>query len=280
MTTARLHDGSTIDVGAHGEGPAILLPVSTAVIEGPAADEMRAWGADPNVGPALADGLHRAGWRVVTADYEGHRTNNPAASTLTAAAVADDLLAIADAAGAGRFTYYGYSWLALIGLQLALRTDRLTGLAMGGYPPLGGPYEAMLAITRSAHRQALENQAHPPVPVKAEPGDWDSAELTVPPDQTRQYVTLYESLIGFDERYANLRDIPRLAFAGADDTIAYGAKWDYAHIEIGAALQSNKVVLEKNGWTVKVIPGADHLSAMHAAVVLPILLDWLRDRRD
>ena len=63
-------------------------------------------------------------------------------------------MAVADAAGAGNFAYYGYSWLAVAGLQLALRTDRLSGLAMGGFPPFGGPYGAMLAVTRVAHRMA------------------------------------------------------------------------------------------------------------------------------
>ena len=128
------------------------------MIEGEAAEQMRAWGADPSLGHTLATGLAEAGFRVVTADYEGHLVQHPKPTTLTAAAVAADLLAIADAAGADRFAYYGYSWLALAGLQLALRTDRLTALAMGGYPPLGGPYAAMLSVTAAAHRMAIANQ--------------------------------------------------------------------------------------------------------------------------
>jgi pimeloyl-ACP methyl ester carboxylesterase len=275
MTTARLHDGSEIAVIVRGEGPAILLPVGTALIEGEAAEQMRAWGADPNAGHDLAAGLTEN--RVITADYEGHRAAHPAEKTLTADAVAHDLLAIADAAGAQEFAYYGYSWLALAGLQLAIRTDRLTGLAMGGYPPLGGPYEAMLSVTRSAHRQALENREHPPAPKQVEPGDWDSSELTATPEQTGQYVTLYESLEGFDDSEVTLT-IPRLAFAGADDTIAYGAKWDHARVEIGPALAAHRGELEQRGWNVVIIPGKDHMGAMHAAVVGPILREWLGGR--
>jgi pimeloyl-ACP methyl ester carboxylesterase len=271
---ARLHDGSRLDVAVLGDGPAILVPISTALVEGPAADELRAWGADPNVGHTLASGLAEAGYRVIAADYEGHRARHPAPGTLTAEAVARDLLAIADAAEAERFVYYGYSWLALAGLQLAIRTDRLAGLAMGGYPPLGGPYEAMLAVTRSAHQQAEQNTAHPPAPVEAVPGDWDSAELTATPEQTGQYVTLYESLTGFDERSFEAT-MPRLAFAGAEDTIAYGVKWAHARVVIGPALAANEAELRKRGWTVEVLAGKDHMSAMHAAVVLPILLRWL-----
>jgi pimeloyl-ACP methyl ester carboxylesterase len=272
MTTARLHDGSVIEVKVEGDGPAVLLPVSTALVEGEAAEQMRAWGVDPDAGRNLAAGL--TGRRVITADYEGHRAACPAEKTLTADAVAHDLLAIADAAGAERFDYYGYSWLALAGLQLAIRTDRLTGLAMGGFPPLGGPYEAMLTVTRAAHRQALQNRANPPRTEAVEPGDWESSEVTAAPEQTGQYVTLYESLQGFDETTVELA-IPRLAFAGADDVIVYGAKWDHARVDIGPALAAHREELERKGWIVHVIDKADHMSAMHATVVR----EWLKGRR-
>ena len=29
------------------------------------------------------------------------------------------------------------------------------------------------------------------------------------------------------------------------------------------------------GWTVRVLPGLDHMSAMRSAVVLPLLWEWL-----
>src|SRR5215471_13352560 len=150
MTTARLHDGAQLTVSVFGSGPVILMPVDTTVVDGEAADRARAWGADPNAGHTIATALADAGYRAVTAGYEAHLAQHPKPHTLTPDAVAADLLAIADAAEAERFGYYGYSWLALSGLQLAIRTDRLTALVMGGYPPLGGPYPAMLAVTRSA----------------------------------------------------------------------------------------------------------------------------------
>jgi pimeloyl-ACP methyl ester carboxylesterase len=275
MATARLHDGSSIDVTVLGGSghPAVLLPVSTRVLEGPQADELRAWGADPSLGRTLATALVAAGFRVIAADLEAHRTDHPAPGTLTAATLAADLLAIADAGGAPRFAYYGYSWLALAGLQLAVRTDRLTGLAMGGYPPLGGPYDGMLAVTRVAHRMAL----NPPAPV-GEPtaGDWDSVPFTRTPEQTQQYVTLYESLQDFDERRALAAlTIPRLAFAGDKDLIAYGAQWDDLVVDIAGPLLANRSELTALGWTVAIVPGADHMRAMQADQVLPILLPWL-----
>jgi pimeloyl-ACP methyl ester carboxylesterase len=276
MVTARLHDEASLDVAVRGEGPAVLLPVSTAVVEGEKAEQMRAWGADPNLGHTLAAGLADAGFRAITADYEGHLAEHPKPRTLNAAAVAADLLAIADAAGADRFVYYGYSWLALAGLQLAIRTDRLTALAMGGFPPLSGPYGPMLSVTRAAHRMAVANRETPPDVVEVQPGDWDAAEVTQAPEQIEQYVTLYESLQDFDERAALDRlSVPRLAFAGADDNITYSPKWGDAYVAIAEPLSRHHDELVKRGWTVQVIPGADHMSAMRATTVLPILIPWL-----
>jgi pimeloyl-ACP methyl ester carboxylesterase len=236
---------------------------------------MRAWGADPNLGHTLAQGLADAGFRVVAADYEGHLGAHPQPGTLTATRLAADLLAIADAAGAERFAYYGYSWLALAGLQLAVRTHRLTALAMGGFPPLGGPYDAMLAVTWATHEAAVANVGAAPAP-PAEPGDWDAAAVTLTPEQTRQYVTLYESLRGFDERGALSRlTVPRLAFAGSADQIVYSPKWGGVTVAIGEPLARHRAELVAQGWTVEVVPGGDHVSTMQAAVVLPILTRWL-----
>ncbi|GAA2660487.1 hypothetical protein GCM10010436_93210 [Paractinoplanes durhamensis] len=262
-----------------GAGPAVLLPVSTRVLDGPEAEQMRAWGADPNLGHHLATGLEAAGFRVITADYEGHLAAHPQPRTLNAATLAADLLAIADAAGERRFAYYGYSWLALAGLQLAIRTDRVTALAMGGFPPLGGPYAAMLAVTEATYRMAVTNAENPPAQVATpEPGDWDSADMTLSPDQTRQYLSLYESLTDFSDKaaVATLPPIPRLAFAGEKDTIVYGPKWGDTVVDIVGPLIANQTALTTAGWRVEIIPAADHMAAMQAAVVLPLLTDWLQ----
>ncbi len=277
MAMARLHDNSPLEVAVLGDGPAVLLPVSTTMSDGEAAEQMRAWGADPNLGHTLATSLADAGHRVIAADYEGHLAEHPKPRTLSAATVATDLLAIADAAGVGRFAYYGYSWLALAGFQLAIRTDRLTALAMGGFPPLDGPYGSMLTVTRAAHRMALANRDKQPAAAELQPGDWDAVEVTQTPDQTQQYVTLYESVQNFDERAALDRlSIPRLVFAGANDNIRYGAKWDSAYVAIADAVRRRRDELTRQGWTVELIPDTDHIGAMQASNVLPILTPWLK----
>lgn len=272
MVDATLHDGSRLAVQVTGSGPALLLPVNPHPVTGEPAEEMRRWGADPELGPSLVEGL-RDRCTVIAFDYEGHLAAVPKPDTLTPQHVAEDFLAVASAAGAGRFAYYGYSWLALAGLQLALRTASLSGLAMGGFPPLGGPYPGMLRVTAAAHELAANP---PPAPAPAEPGDWANLTITLTEAQTRQYVTLYRELQSFDERAAlPAVRCPRLCFAGTADEIDYGPGWGDVHISIGRALAEHRRELEAAGWEVRLLEGLDHLQAMQAAVVLPLLRDWL-----
>ena len=153
MPEATLHDGSTIEIEVAGSGPTLLLPVHPQPVIGPQAEQMRQYGTDPALGQSLIKGLSDA-FRVVAFDYEGQCLRRPKPDTLTPANTANDLLAVADAAEADRFAYYGYSWLAMIGLQLAIRTDRLWALIMGGFPPLNGPYEEMFRVTTAAYEMA------------------------------------------------------------------------------------------------------------------------------
>jgi hypothetical protein len=274
---AVLHDGSIIPVTIAGDGPALLLPVRLAPYPPDDADMMRKWGGDPGLGPALVGGLSGSN-RLIVADYEGHRMAHPAPETLTPDNLAADLLAIAGAGGADEFGYYGYSWLALAGLQLALRTDRLRALAMGGFPPWDGPYRSMLAVTRAAH--AASTLAPDPSAVSledAEPGDWDSVAVQATEGQTHQFVTLYEALQDFDDVAASVpQRLSRLVFAGANDQIDYGEQWGGVRVGIGEPLARHQAALTAAGWEVQVLPGLDHLSAMHSSVVLPILGTWLR----
>ena len=210
MPGIRLSDGSTIEAVIEGTGPAVLLPVDPVPVTGDSAAELRKWGVDPALGRRLVDGLSDR-FRVVAFDYEGHLAEHPKPDSLTPGNVAFDLLTVADAAGADRFAYYGYSWLALAGLQLAFRTDRLSALVMGGYPPLDGPYEEMLAVTEAGHDQAIAAaerraaaavaDAHEPEPAPLrrtrhrlarlpdfDPADfdWTSVEITLTEEQTRR----------------------------------------------------------------------------------------------
>jgi pimeloyl-ACP methyl ester carboxylesterase len=283
MPEARLHDQSTIAVEVHGGGPTVLLPVNPQPVQGPQAEEMRRWGADPALGHSLIDGLSDA-FRVVAFDYEGHLLQVPKPDTLTPANVTRDLLAVADAAGADRFAYYGYSWLALAGLQLAIRTDRLRALVMGGFPPLGGPYAQMLKVTTATHEMAVANAASPPgtattsQPAKesSDEPDWSQVEVALTEAQTRQFVTLYQTLQDFDDRAAQAQlGCPRLCFVGSADEITYDERWGGVHVSFAGPVISRRVELEALGWQVRVLQGLDHTQAMQAVHVLPILRPWL-----
>src|SRR5205807_10631154 len=173
MPEATLHDGSTIEIEGHGSGPTLLLPVNPQPVTGPLAEQMRQYGTDPALGQSLIKGLSDA-YCVVAFDYEGQCLRRPKPDTLTPANTANDLLAVADATGADRFAYYGYSWLAMIGLQLAIRTDRLWALIMGGFPPLNGPYEEMLLVTTAAYEMASGVQTTVPT----EESEWSGISLS------------------------------------------------------------------------------------------------------
>jgi pimeloyl-ACP methyl ester carboxylesterase len=280
----RLHDDNTIPVEVHGQGPAVLLPVNPQPVEGPQAEEMRKWGVDPALGRTLIDGLGDA-FRVVAFDYEGHVLQVPKPDTLTPA----NVVAVADAAGADRFAYYGYSWHAVNGLQLAIRTDRLTALVMGGYPPLDGPYEKMLRVTAATYDLAVANasatsttEAAPASsPPSAEPAgpdeiDWSTVQVTLTEGQTRQFVTFYEALQDFDDRAALAQvTCPRLCFVGSADEITYDERWGGVRVSMAEPVISRRAELESLGWQVQILEGLDHTQAMQTSQVLPILRPWL-----
>jgi excisionase family DNA binding protein len=79
---------------------------------------------------------------VVTLSYEIDDVSTPDE-------VCADMLAAADTAGTRRFVWYGFLISAVVGLQLAIWTDRLSALVCGGWPPLGAPYRDIepLAVT-------------------------------------------------------------------------------------------------------------------------------------
>ncbi|GAB1823098.1 alpha/beta fold hydrolase [Herbidospora sp. RD11066] len=267
---ATLHDGAEIEIEVHGDGPAFLLPVNPRPADdGPATEAMRAWGGEPDLGFNLVNGL-KDRFRVIAFDYEGHCLAVPK-KDLTPGNVVGDFLAVADAAGAETFAYYGYSWLGMLGLQLALRSRRVTDLVMGGYPPLHGPYREMLAVTEAAWEFA-KNPAPPAANVA--PGDWDNATPSASPAQTGQFMALYQELQEFDDRSVAL-DIPRLCFAGSEDAIVYSDKWGGVTVDIAGPLLREREEIEVRGWEVRVLDGLDHMGAMRSAVVLPILTGWV-----
>lgn len=270
ITEAALADGSRIEVRIYGDGPALLLPCNPRPIEGEQAEQMRQYGADPALGQNLIAGLCDM-LRVIAFDYEGHLWQYPRPDSLTPANVVSDMLAIARAAGADSFAYYGYSWLAMIGLQLAVRTDRLSALVMGGFPPIDGPYAEMLRVTTAAYEMAGGS----PSPED----EWSTAGLSK--DQTKQYMTLYQALQAFDDRAVQSQiTCPRLCFVGSGDEMQYGKNWGDVFVSLAGPIVRGQAELEALGWEVRVLHSLDHMQAMQAAQVAPILRSWLAGQPD
>ena len=199
-------------------------------------------------------------YKVVHFDYPrgSHPTEGPLAGDLTPETVVKDFLAVADAAGVDRFALTGFSFSANYALQLATHTDRVAALAIGGWPPLSGPYEETLATVR----QMLESGGF------TGPGH---AFL----DSIRVY---YETVIAeWDEAAAVPGfDMPRMIYVGDRDTGA--AEIMGAAISLAEPIVRRRAELESQGWEVVILEDRTHFIpwAEHAAAVRGFLdeIDW------
>ncbi len=279
----QLIDETELKVGLVGnpDSPTIMLPGAKKSVYGQEADNLRLWGVDPELGKHFIEGLVDK-FQVLYFDYEGHRLQHPSPENLTPENLVKDLLTIADEMNVKMFSYFGYSWLALVGLQLAIRTARLESLIMGGFPPLDGPYKEMMVVTNKTYEQALYHQnssvikddAH----INPEKVDWENIEVQIDTNQTKQFVTMYKNLMEFDDRDIQPKlVIPRLAFAGEKDTIVYGENFGSVTVDIIGVLQKNKQELEHLGWDIDILKGndMDHTKAMQPITVLPLIKQWL-----
>jgi hypothetical protein len=68
---------------------------------------------------------------------------------------------------------------------------------------------------------------------------------------------------------------PRLCFAGSADQVTYDERWGGVRVDMAGPVISRRAEREALGWEVRVLEGPDHLQAMQAAQVLPILRPWL-----
>ena len=196
-------------------------------------------------------------YRVLLVDYPsigGSRDIAPQA--LTAERTCADLLAVASAAGFDRFAYWGYSWGAAVGLQLAARTNRLSALVLGGWPPLGAPYAGILQATRL-------KQADP------EPS---SLKVLRSKEQYRQWETWYDSVQGWPEAPSVERiGCPKLLYFGSEgDLVEAGIP-----IRIASIIRERRADLLDQGWTVHEIAGQGHGVCMAPELIVPPVRSFL-----
>jgi pimeloyl-ACP methyl ester carboxylesterase len=196
-------------------------------------------------------------YRVLRVDYPsigGSRDIAP--DDLSADRVCADLLAVATAAGFDRFAYWGYSWGAAAGLQLAARTDRLTALVLGGWPPLDAPYAGILRATR----------------LKQPDPEPSSLKVLRSKAQYRQWEAYYASMLHWPEAesVASIR-CPKMVFFGGDgDLVEAGIP-----IRIASLIRAHRVRLEQLGWAVHEIPGQGHGVCMAPDLVVPPVRSFL-----
>ena len=68
---------------------------------------------------------------------------------------------------------------------------------------------------------------------------------------------------------------PRLCFVGSADEIQYDQHWGNVSVSLAGPIVQGQVQLSDLGWDVRVLDGLDHIQAMQAKQVLPILRSWL-----
>jgi pimeloyl-ACP methyl ester carboxylesterase len=161
------------------------------------------------------------------------------------------LEAILDAANVGRAAFVGYSYGGALAVQVACRSDRLSAVAVGGWPPLEAPFRRLAEI-------ATELATDPP------------AELDLSREMLWSAAGFYGSLVEWAERDEVPEiDIPRLAFTGTDD------EFDAPNPTLSDLLRRAEDDLRALGWEIAWIEGADHAGAMDARVSGPVVRAFL-----
>lgn len=90
-------------------------------------------------------------------------------------------------------------------MQLAIRTNHISALIIGGFPPINGPYKEMLQVTMATREMSISNQGKGNTSEKPQTSndhDWTNVEVTINEAQVKQFVTLYQNLQDFDDREA------------------------------------------------------------------------------
>jgi len=125
MPSVTTDDGVAISYATAGEGPATLLC-------------MHGWAGSGRYFDAMSRQVDLSQLRVVTYDLRGHRDSAPATDDHTLKRIADDALAVADAAGARQFVVLGFSMSAKFCQYLALAApDRVLGQILVAGCPAG-----------------------------------------------------------------------------------------------------------------------------------------------
>jgi pimeloyl-ACP methyl ester carboxylesterase len=233
----------TFDVYGADSSPALFLGPPFAVVQWPGV-------SDDRMGRLRQEYLSRLvdRYRVIVLHYPPQSDDPvPLARTLTPDRWCRDILAAADAAHADRFAWFGYSGGGVVGLQLASRTDRLTALVCGGWPPLDGPYKEQLAISEKTLEENQDAIAVSSVAFCRPLKEWAD----------RETVSTFTC--------------PSMTFAGNDDvTVDHGYT-----TRIGPTVARTRDELVRMGWTVNVVNGFGHELFNKPDIVVSLMREFL-----
>jgi pimeloyl-ACP methyl ester carboxylesterase len=183
---------------------------------------------------------------------------------VTADTVASDYVTLADAAGVDRFVALGYSWSGNAVLQVACRTNRCAGVAIGGWPPLGGPYDLMLEYMNTRKTRTMRwglRIATGSRLIGALIGKKKRDALKETLEAMKSAINYYMSVVGkWDERAAvtGLTG-PRITIFGSDDQGMPQMKLD---LPLAENNRTHRKELEQLGWQVVELEGYDHISLL------------------
>ncbi len=190
-------------------------------------------------------------YRVLLVDYPNvGRTMVPPPGEMTPDRVYSDLLSVADAAGFDRFAYCGHLWGAINGLMLAARSDRVSALICGNWPPLGAPYADML---RGGKMQLDSPPAHAMVILRN-------------PEQYAQWHTFYSGMQEWPEaEVVAAITCPRIALMGANVESSVAG----IPLRLVERFREARPRLEAMGWQVREIPDAETAAILDPAIMVP-----------
>jgi aminoacrylate hydrolase len=239
--TVRTEDGALLQATAEGEGQALLL--------------VSGLGGTAGFWAESAATLARS-FRVIRFDQRGIGASSRGEAACTIERLAQDCLAVLDAAGVDRAVLLGHSTGGCIGQSLARQAPgRLNGLILSAtwlrpshyMTALFGMRRGLLDENPQAYAATAALLAYPPAWLEANWGVYEAALAKVPSSQQARQVVRerIDALLSFDgvEHVASLA-MPALVLGARDDVIVPA----FLQEELAAAIRgAGKTMLDSGG---------------------------------
>lgn len=265
MPYATADDGAELYYEVHGSGPAFFMS--------------QHWYASPV--PMAMSKKHKAqylsyftdAYSVIMWDPRGmgrtKKANDGEAGSLGIGGIrriTADHLAVVDAAGFDTFAYTGYSWGGSTGIRMALETDRISALMIGGWPVLGAPWKTLLDTVTGNGKRGFEAG-------QKKPGRWAGA------------IEFYAESLAWDEReHLSAITCPRMNYVAENDESqmpwGLGRLMGITPVPLAQPLRDHEQTLITDGWEIRWLPPEGHGIVRKPELVAPVLRAFLDQHRD